>query len=91
MKHLCPSLLFGLLVVLILLVPVASAQGTYIQIDYPGTTETYVFGIDTAGDVTGTYVGADGIYGGFVLINGASTLHLTIPESCRRPAPVPRA
>jgi probable HAF family extracellular repeat protein len=35
--------------------PFALAQGTYTQIDYPGATFTLVYGIDTAGDIVGSY------------------------------------
>jgi uncharacterized membrane protein len=50
--------------------PLALAQGTYTQIDYPGATTTSCFGIDSAGDVVGSYVDVDGVTHGFLLMGG---------------------
>jgi probable HAF family extracellular repeat protein len=57
---------------LIASVPLALAQGTYTQIDYPGATLTEVTGIDSAGDLVGVYdVGVNN--NGFLLSGGAYT------------------
>jgi len=60
---------------LIACIRLATAQGTYTQIDYPGATETYGNGIDAAGDVVGSYrTGATGTsLHGFLLSAGAYT------------------
>jgi uncharacterized membrane protein len=47
----------------------------YTSIDFPGASITYVFGLNDAGYVTGTYRDALGLLRGFVYLNGAySTL-----------------
>jgi probable HAF family extracellular repeat protein len=51
----------------------ASAQGTYTQLDYPKAIDTYCFGINAAGDVVGYYEGASGNYHGFLLSGGTFT------------------
>jgi hypothetical protein len=51
----------------------ALAQGTYTQIDVPGSILTYVTGIDTAGDVVGFYEDASRINHGFLLSSGTYT------------------
>jgi uncharacterized membrane protein len=56
---------------LFLLAPLALAQGTYTQIDYPGAYYTKCFGINTNGDVAG-YALTDTVFG-FVLSNGVFT------------------
>jgi probable HAF family extracellular repeat protein len=48
----------------------AFAQGTYTQIDPPGSISTQCFGIDTAGDVVGDYEAADLHLHGFLLRDG---------------------
>jgi hypothetical protein len=54
---------------LIASVPLALAQGTYTQIDVPGATGTSGRGIDTAGDIVGSYLsGASDV--GFLLSGG---------------------
>jgi len=58
---------------LIACVPLALAQGTYTQIDYPGATLTEVRGINSAGDITGSYLDNAGIENGFLLREGAYT------------------
>lgn len=52
--------------------PLLLAQGTYEQIDVPGASETYIFGIDTAGDMVGYYGDISGSHG-FLLSNGVLT------------------
>ena len=54
-------------------VPLVLAQGTYTQIDYPGASQTFCWGINTAGDISGSYADAGGNYHGFVLSGGAYT------------------
>jgi len=58
--------LFLAALLLIACVPLALAQGTYTQIDYPGAVQTQIFGIDTAGDLSGQYVDSEGVTHGFV-------------------------
>jgi probable HAF family extracellular repeat protein len=53
----------------------ALAQGTYTQIDVPGSIETRVQAIDTAGDIAGSYDNS-----GFVLSGGAYTT-INYPEA----------
>jgi probable HAF family extracellular repeat protein len=55
--------------------PLALAQGTYTQIDYPGAATTACYGINTAGDVVGYYVtGGSVVHAhGFLLSGGAFT------------------
>jgi uncharacterized membrane protein len=60
----------SLAVLLLATVPLALAQGTYTQIDYPGGGDTKCFGIDTAGDVSGYYQDGTGHYHGFLLSAG---------------------
>jgi hypothetical protein len=50
--------------------PLALAQGTYTQIDVPGSVATFAQGIDSAGDVSGYYFDADNVYHGFLLSGG---------------------
>jgi probable HAF family extracellular repeat protein len=59
-------------VLLLATVPLALAQGTYTQIDYPGALGgTYAFGIDNAGDLVGTYGDPNGTtLDGFLLTGG---------------------
>lgn len=52
-------------------VPLALAQGTYTQIDYPGASNTSLAGIDNAGEIVGSFVGTTGRYQpSFVLSGG---------------------
>ena len=46
------------------------AQGTYTQIDYPGATATLCSGINSAGDISGTYYDASNNSHGFLVRNG---------------------
>jgi len=64
------KLIFAALLV-IACVPLVMAQGTYTQIDVPDSTYTEGNGIDTAGDVVGTYGNIGGNQNGFIL-SGAS-------------------
>ena len=65
---------FLLLTVLVLAIsPLAAAQGTYTQIDYPGAITTSCYGINNAGDMTGFYIDSMGIYRGFLLSGSAYT------------------
>lgn len=58
---------------LIAFAPMALAQGTYTQIDYPGAFSTFVTGTNTAGDIVGFYAGFGGPVLGFVLSKGVYT------------------
>jgi probable HAF family extracellular repeat protein len=49
------------------------AQGTYTQIDVPGAIDTYGNGIDSAGDIVGSYIDSSFNYHGFLLSNGTYT------------------
>jgi probable HAF family extracellular repeat protein len=64
----------SLAVLLLVTVPLALAQGTYTQIDVPGAMLTQAYGIDTDGDVCGTYVDASGVEHGFLSSGGAYTV-----------------
>lgn len=61
-------------VVFLAAVPVALAQGTYTQIDYPGAVLSVAEGIDTAGDITGWYLDSSGLAQGFLLTDGVFTV-----------------
>jgi len=68
------KILLSFAVFLIAPTPLALAQGTYTQIDVPGSRFTYCFGINTNGDIVGAYSDPnnDYIYG-FVLSGGVYT------------------
>ena len=53
--------------------PLALAQGTYTQIDYPGALLTTPLGINTPGDVVGTYYDTADVEHGFLLSGGTFT------------------
>jgi probable HAF family extracellular repeat protein len=60
--------LFCIALLLLALSPLALAQGTYTQIDAPGSVNTYVFGVDRAGHLSGYYQDETNNYEhGFVL------------------------
>jgi probable HAF family extracellular repeat protein len=59
----------SLAVLLIASAPLALAQGTYTQIDVPGELDTDCLGINTAGDIVGTYAAGYG----FLLSGGTYT------------------
>jgi probable HAF family extracellular repeat protein len=64
----------SLAVLLLASAPLALAQGTYTQIDYPGALNTTAWGIDTAGDIVGWYAYEnDGPDYGFLLSGGVYT------------------
>ena len=65
--------IFWLLVFQVASVPLALAQGTYTQIDVPGAIQTVLVGINTAGDMVGTYESADANWHGFLLSGGSFT------------------
>ncbi len=48
-------------------------QGTYTRLDYPGALETFVQGINSAGDVVGYYYYSDNNYYGFLWRAGVFT------------------
>ncbi len=62
-----------LTVLLLATAPLALAQGTYKQIDVPGSSSTACYGIDSAGNIAGSYsVGITAGYG-FYLSGGSFT------------------
>jgi len=63
--------ILSLAVLLLASAPLALAQGTYTQIDYPGGSMTRALGIDNAGDIVGFYFA--GTYHGFLLSGGTYT------------------
>jgi probable HAF family extracellular repeat protein len=63
---------FAIATLSLTLVATALAQGTYTQIDPPGSTLTRCQGINSAGEIVGFYV-ENAIYHGFTLINGTYT------------------
>jgi uncharacterized membrane protein len=65
----CKAVL-SLAVLLLATVPLALAQGTYTQIDYPGAYGTYATAINNAGDVVGWYESVALNYYGFLLSGG---------------------
>jgi probable HAF family extracellular repeat protein len=62
-------------VILLVASPLAFAQGTYTQIDYPGAAQTSVYGVNTAGDVVGFYNNSSvgGVWHGFLLSGSVYT------------------
>ena len=58
-----PKTLCFLAVLLFGSLPFALAQGTYTQIDYPGSSQTQSFGINAAGDSTGFYFDGGHLHG----------------------------
>jgi probable HAF family extracellular repeat protein len=63
-----------LLLFLLATAPLALAQGTYTQIDYPGASDTKCLGINNAGDVVGIgWFEVDETGGGFLLIGDTFT------------------
>jgi probable HAF family extracellular repeat protein len=60
------------LTILLLAAPLALAQGTYTQLDFPGAAMTEATGINTAGDITGLYADSTGGHG-FLLRAAAYT------------------
>lgn len=63
----------SLVVIIEVLVSLAMAQGTYTQIDVPGASSTACYGIDSVGNITGSYsVGITAGYG-FYLSGGNFT------------------
>jgi hypothetical protein len=61
--------------------PLALAQGTYTQIDVPGSILTFVSGIDTAGDIVGSYADPTSRRHGFLLSGGVYTT-IGLYDSC---------
>lgn len=68
----CKAILL-LSVFLLASLSLALAQGTYTQIDVPGSLYTYCEGINQAGDVVGQYTDSQRIGHGFVLAGGTYT------------------
>jgi len=56
-----------LAILLIATASLAAAQGTFTQIDFPNSTQTFCVGLDAAGDVSGSYADAHGNWHGFLL------------------------
>ena len=63
---------------MIAFVPLASAQGTFTQIDYPGAVETSCIAINSAGDTVGFFKDTDSNTHGFLLSSGTFT-QLDVP------------
>jgi hypothetical protein len=70
----------SLAVVLIASAPLARGQGTYTQIDYPGAVATAAYGIDTAGELSGSYADSSGNVHGF-LLSGVTYTAIDYPGS----------
>ena len=65
----------SLAVLLLATAPLALAQGTYTQLDPPDSDcFTFVFGIDSAGDIVGDYYDTSGSEHGFLLSQGVYTI-----------------
>jgi probable HAF family extracellular repeat protein len=60
----------GLLAFLFAIASVALAQGTFIQIDFPGAGQTQAWGVNAAGDIVGLYVDSADNEHGFFLSKG---------------------
>ncbi len=56
-----------LCLIVTLVAGVALGQGTYTQIDVPRATQTYGNGINSAGDVVGSYLDSSNVQRGFLL------------------------
>jgi len=54
-------------------VPLALAQGTYTQIDVPGSLGTECLSVDSAGDLIGEYIDSSDNWHGFLYSNGVVT------------------
>jgi hypothetical protein len=65
--------IFSLAVLLLATAPLALAQGTYTQIDYPGAAYTIAQAVDTEGDIVGDYGDGSGQLAGFLLHRGTYT------------------
>jgi uncharacterized membrane protein len=63
----------ALLLATLLTSALSFAQGTYTQIDYPGSIETDLTGINNTGSVTGIYQDTTGEWHGFLLSDGNYT------------------
>lgn len=68
----CKTTIF-LFVALLTCIPLALGQGTYTQIDLPGSSWTSCWGINTAGEISGSYADASGNVHGFILNGGVYT------------------
>jgi hypothetical protein len=58
---------------LLTLAPVGAAPAHFISIDYPGATSTFIFGINTKGDVVGSFTDGNGVEHGFASSGGQFT------------------
>ena len=61
------------LVVILLVCGLSALAGTWKTIDVPGSSSTSIYGINTAGDMAGTYLDAAGIQHGFLFKEGSFT------------------
>jgi probable HAF family extracellular repeat protein len=69
------KVVLSLAVLLVASAPLALAQGTYTQLDYPGAYSTTALGINAAGDIVGYYEAVQyGKAAGFLLSGGTYTL-----------------
>src|SRR5438105_2602115 len=62
-----------LVLVLMACAPLALAQGTYTQIDVPGSITTEAVGINTQGDIVGFYADSSNVFHAFLLSGGVYT------------------
>ena len=69
----CKKAMLSLAVFLLSCLPYSLAQGTYTQIDYPGAVWTRCWGINTAGQISGTYWDVNLNSHGFLLSDGNYT------------------
>ena len=67
------KVILSLAVLLLAPVPLALAQGTYTQIDYPGEPDTITLGINAAGDIVGSFWNGGRDRGGFLLSGSVYT------------------
>src|SRR5438105_11076391 len=65
-------LVFALAVFFAVVLP-ALGQGTYTQLDVPGSIQTYIFGVNGAGDIVGQYEDTSNNFHGFLLSGGVYT------------------
>jgi len=61
------------LLLLLACAPLTLAQGTYTQIDVPGSITTEAVGINTQGDIVGFYADSNNIFHAFLLSGGVYT------------------
>jgi uncharacterized membrane protein len=68
--RLLPSITFGILAFTLLSVAQAQTEYSYLKIDVPNGSQTFVRGINARGDILGSYLDADGVGHDFLFHNG---------------------